>query len=194
MLGHVLGPLRRPDWRGLIVSASKQLTMELADAVGATAEISGYAGWLQTRKKTSSCDAMTGPERTRLEFHTASSRTGHSSSANLVVLDEAGLLAEAQRPMWEACLSSISARRHGRLIALGVRSTGPMFRELLTDQKRYCAVHNYSAAPTARIDEEQSWKMPIPDLAASRARHICGKRPRVRRTAAGPNKCSELWS
>ena len=195
MLGHVIGPLRRFDWRGMVVSGSKQLTMELADAIDATMEVSGFAGWLQTRKKTSSCDAMTGPDRTRVEFHTASSRTGHSSSVDLAVIDEAGLLAESQRPMWEACLSSISARRHGRLIALGVRSTGPMFAELLTDQKKYCAVRNYSAPITSRIDDESAWRAANPGLGGVKSRRYmkaAAERSKNRRRSQAQFKIMEL--
>ena len=164
LLAHLIGPLRRRDWRALVVSASKQLTAELADAIEATMEFSGYPGYAETRKKSSSCDSMIGPERSKIEFFTTSSRTGHSSSADVVVVDEAGLIGERHRGLWEAVLSSIAARKNGRLIAIGTRQHGPMFEELLSDPKKYCVSRLYSAPIGSKIDDPQAWRSANPGL------------------------------
>ena len=194
-LAHLIGPLRHYDWRGLVASQSKQLTQELGDAVLSTAEVSGYSGRLETRKKSSSCDAITGPDRVRLELHTCSRRTGHSSSVNLVVVDEAGLLLERDRPQWEALLSATSARKNGRLLAIGIRGSGPMFAELLGDQKRYCAVRNYSAPSTARIDDPQAWKSANPGLGTIKSlsyMRAASERAKNRRRSQAQFKIMEL--
>ena len=194
-LAHLIGPLRRFDWRGMVASQSKQLTQELGDAVLATLEVSGYSGWLETRKKSSSCDAITGPDRVRLELHTCSRRTGHSSSVNLVIVDEAGLLLERDRPQWEALLSATSARKNGRLLAIGIRGNGPMFRELLADQKKYCAVRNYSAPITSRIDDPEAWRAANPGLGGVKSRRYmkaAAERSKNRRRSQAQFKIMEL--
>ena len=56
--------------------------------------------------------------------------SGHAAGADVCVIDEAGLLEERHRPLWDA-VNSARSGRDGRLIALGVRATGPMFSELL---------------------------------------------------------------
>ena len=167
ILGHLVGPLRRFDWRGLVASASKNLTIELGDAVRLTAQASGL--WkpdlLKFTTRSSSCDAIEAPQTdSRCELVTASSRTGHSSSLDLAILDEAGLLTERQRGLWEAVQSAISAR-NGRLLAVGIRSTGPMFGEMLEDQgQSYSHVEHYAAPLSARLDDPEAWKAANPGL------------------------------
>ena len=120
---------------------------------------------METRKKSSSCDSMIGPERSKIEFFTTSARTGHSSSsATLIIVDEAGLLAERYRGLWEAVLSSVAARKNGKLIAIGTQQNGPMFRELLADRKKYCVSRLYSAPIGSKIDDPQAWKAGNPGL------------------------------
>ena len=172
ILAHLVGPLRRFDWRGLVASASKHLTSELGDAVRLTAQASGlwHPDLLKFTTRSSSCDAIEAPgTQSRCELVTASSRTGHSSSLDLAILDEAGLLTERQRGLWEAVQSSISARR-GRLLAVGIRSTGPMFAEMLEDQgASYTHVEHFSAALSARLDDPEAWKAANPGLGPIKA-------------------------
>ena len=172
ILAHLVGPLRRFDWRGLVASASKHLTTELGDAVHLTAQASGlwHPDLLKFTTRSSSCDAIEAPAtQSRCELVTASSRTGHSSSLDLVILDEAGLLIERQRGLWEAVQSAISARR-GRLLAVGIRSTGPMFQEMLEDQgEGYSHVEHYAAPLSARLDDPIAWKAANPGLGPIKA-------------------------
>ena len=147
------------------LAGAKQLTAELADSLrGHDGDFRDIPGYVETRKKSSSCDSMIGPERSKIEFFTTSARTGHSSSANLIVVDEAGLLGERYRGLWEAVLSSVAARKNGKLIAIGTQQNGPMFRELLADRKKYCVSRLYSAPIGSKIDDPQAWKAGNPGL------------------------------
>ena len=167
VLAHLVGPLRRYDWRAMVTSASKHLTVELSDAVRLTAQASGlwHPAVLRFITRSSSCDAIEAVgTQSRVELVTASSRTGHSSSLDVAVLDEAGLFTERQRGQWEACQSSISAR-NGRLLAVGIRSTGPMFAELLQDQgSSYSHVQNFAAPMGSRLDDPKAWRAANPGL------------------------------
>ena len=167
VLAHLVGPLRKFDWRGLVAGASKHLTSELGDAIRLTAQASGlwHPDLLKFTTRSSSCDAIEAVgTQSRVELVTASSRTGHSSSLDLGVLDEAGLLTERQRGLWEAVQSAISAR-NGRLLAIGIRSRGPMFREMLQDQGAdYSHIEHYSAPMSARLDDPSAWRAANPGL------------------------------
>ena len=143
------------------------LTSELADAIKLTAQASGlwHPDLLKFTTRSSSCDAIEAPgSQSRCELVSASAKTGHSSSLDLAILDEAGLLTERQRGLWEAVQSSISAR-NGRLLAVGIRSTGPMFAELIDDQGQdYSHVEHFQAPTGSRLDDPEAWRSANPGL------------------------------
>ena len=101
-----------------------------------------------------------------MDILNADKSSGHAAGADVCVIDEAGLLEERHRPLWDA-VNSARSGRDGRLIALGVRSTGPMFAELLArgaaGDPNVFAV-DYSAPEDCDLNNESAWRKANPGL------------------------------
>ena len=164
LLAHLVGPLRSVKWRCLVVSVTGHLARELRDAVEDTALASGLSDLIRVRKSPApgSIDGLDGARVTILASDKA---TGHAVGADLAVIDEAGLIPESGRELWNAVLSSISGR-DGRLLALGVRGRGPMFAELRERRDTASVVwHEYAAEAGAALDDRSAWEVANPGLA-----------------------------
>ena len=69
----------------------------------------------------------------------ASERTaGHSSSFDLVIVDETGLMHERSRELLAGLRSSVSAKA-GRIVHISVRGDSPLFAEVLEQSRRRVA-------------------------------------------------------
>ena len=155
LLACLVGPLVRRDWRCVVVSLTGALAKELKDAMEATAlasnitDVTWYASPPPGR--------AIGKHGSRVVFLAADRATGHAIGSDLVVIDEAGLLPEASRPLWNAVLSSTSGR-NGRLMAISIRGDGPMFGEI-ADRKDDPEVRwiEYAAKEDAAYDDVQAW-------------------------------------
>ena len=128
ILGHLVGPLRRPGWRANACSLTGALSNELKQQIVAIAEASGlgiverkapYPGWIEA----ADFDA-------RATFHNGEKATGHAVGSDLAIVDEAGQLGERKRPLWNSMRTSTTAR-DGKLLAISIRDTGPMFQEAI---------------------------------------------------------------
>ena len=76
-------------------------------------------------------------------------------------------MGENKRGLWESILSSVSATPGGRCIAIGIRSTGPMFAESLDMAKRgvpgVVAV-DHTAPLDCNLDDRSAWAAANPSL------------------------------
>ena len=96
----------------------------------------------------------------------AGDKAGSAHGANLVIIDEAGLLNEGrQRELWNSCISCLSGRRQSRLIAISIRGHSPMFGELYETRHLDSVVwHEYSGDPDLPFDDEANWHLANPGL------------------------------
>lgn len=104
------------------------LALELRDAIMSTIKISGLEGRVALYKAPTPGRIM-GAHGSRLDFLAADKATGHAIGSDLVLIDEAGLMQENQRALWNALYSSISGR-NGWFWAISIQGTGPMFAEM----------------------------------------------------------------
>ena len=117
-----------PEWRGSVVSLDATLAKEFRRAVQKTAEASGYGEEIRVYK-TPAPGRIVGQFGNELDILAASEGTGNARGCDVFFIDEAGLLPESMRDIWNACYSSLSGR-NGRLIALSIQGDGPMFAEM----------------------------------------------------------------
>ena len=105
-----------------------------------------------------------GADDTRVDFLAADRATGHGSGADIALLDEAGLMPEKSRDLWNAMISSVSGR-DGRLIAISIKGDSPMFAELEA-RKSLVSTHwtEYAADPLLPLDSDKAWKQANPGL------------------------------
>lgn len=162
LLAHMCGPLVRPGWRACVVSLTGNLAKELRGAMRATVRASGIEE--VEFRETPPPGLALGPWETRVDFLAADKASGHAIGVDLAVVDEAGLLTEQDRSLWEAVLSSTSGRA-GRLWAISIKGDGPMFKEL-EERRDDPAVHwtEYAAPVDASFDDEDAWRAANPGL------------------------------
>ena len=162
-LCYLVGPLNVPNWRGIVVSLTGELAKELRNACQEIAEASDLDGVRIIRSPTPG--GIEGKNGARLRILAADRSSGHAIGADLVVIDEAGLLDEAKRDLWNACLSSVSGR-DGQLLCISVQGFGPMFRELRGRRgHRAVAWHEYSCEPDVDLTDAEQWHKANPGLA-----------------------------
>ena len=132
LLGYLApgGPLRRDtkNWRGLVVSLTAQLAGELRRQLREIVDASGIEGVKVYRSPMPG--RIKGAAGSSVTLLAADRGSGHGAGIDLAVIDEAGLLPERRRELWEAVASSTSAR-NGRLLGISILGDGPMFREAL---------------------------------------------------------------
>ena len=126
LLFLMVGPGRRPGWRGLVTSMTGPLAKELQTQAVDTAKASGIVG-LKLYK--SPPPGRLEADGVRCDFLAADRSTGHAVGVDLAITDESGLLQESQRPLWNAVYSSMSGR-NGRMFNISIKGDGPMFQEL----------------------------------------------------------------
>ena len=164
-LAYLLGPLNQNLWRGVVVSLTGALAGELRDQIEATASASGLADTLAVKRYPPPGE-ITGLNGSRLTILASDKATGHALGADLAIVDEAGLLDEGKRDLWNAVYSSTSGR-NGRLVAISILGDSPLFAEL-RDRAADPAVvwHEYSAPADCDLDDVQAWGAANPGLAS----------------------------
>ena len=138
-LAHLVGPLRAPGWRGAIASISKEKAAELRGQVAAIAEASGLEVRVRRAPYPGKIESATGT----LEVLSSDRTAGHSSSFDLVIVDETGLMPERARELLAGLRSSVSAKG-GRIVHISVRGDSPLFAEVLDNPATVARVY---AAP-----------------------------------------------
>ena len=163
-LGCLCGPLAVPGWRAGVASVSKAKARELADQVLAIAEASGLSGSLSHRK--TPWPGRIESETGTLEILAGGGNSGgaHSSSLDLAIVDELGLLTERDRELVQSMRSATSAK-NGRFLALSIHGSGPYIPEMLA--RRHdpgVAVHLYRAPKDCALEDESAWRAANPGL------------------------------
>ena len=157
-LGYLVGPLRRPGWRGAIASVSKEKAAELRAQVAAIAEASRLHGvTVRAAPYPGRIFSTTGTLETLASERTA----GHSSSFDLVIVDETGLMPERSRELLAGLRSSVSAKG-GRNLHISVRGDSPLFAEILANPAVVSRI--YAAPEGAAIDDREAWAAANPGL------------------------------
>ena len=157
-LGFLVGPLRQTGWRGAVASVSKEKAAELRTQIEAIAVASGLDG-LRFRRAPypGRVESATGT----LEILSSDRTAGHSSSFDLVVVDETGLLPERSRDLLAGLRSSVSAK-NGRTIHISVRGDSPLYAEVLNNPA--VVSHVYQAPDGCKLDDEAAWHAANPGL------------------------------
>ena len=156
-LGYLAGPLRTPGWRGAIASVSKEKAAELRNQVAAIAEASGLDVTVRNAPYPGKIFSATG----QLETLAAERTAGHSSSYDLVIVDETGLMPERARELLAGLRSSVSAKG-GRIMHISVRGDAALFAEILENPATVAHVH--AAADGAEIGDRDAWAAANPGL------------------------------
>ena len=156
------GPLHRHGWRGLVVSLTGQLAIELRHQIEAIAAASGLA--VEVRKAPYPGQVL-GPDRCKVTILASDRGTGHGLGVDLAIIDELGLIPEAKRDLINAVKSSTSAR-DGRVIAISIRGDSPFMGEIEERAKSDPAVvfHEYAAPADCKLDDEEAWHKANPGL------------------------------
>ena len=163
LLCYMAGPWKRRGWRGLVCSLTGRLSAELLTAMQSIATASGLSG-ITFKRSPYPGQANVSDEDIILDFLAADKASGHAMGADVAIIDEAGLLEERQRPLWNAMLSSVSGR-DGRLVCISIRGECPMFDELIARQGDP-AVHvtEYAAPSEGALDDPATWQAANPGL------------------------------
>ena len=160
---------------------------ELRDAIELTASASGLSGI--TVKKYPPPGTIEGLNQASLSILASDRATGHAVGADLAILDEAGLLQENNRDLWNAVLSSTSGR-DGRMLSISIQGDGPMFSELKA------RLDNGSAPPTRGRTSKPPlpgcWRADRNDTAARTSLRM-GREAKDRVPAGRPEESSR-WS
>ena len=156
-LGFLVGPLRRPGWRGAVASLDKGKANELRKQVEQVAEASG----LDVKVRRSPYPGVIESASGSLDTLSADRHAGHASGYDLVVCDETGLFPERSRDLLAGLRSSVSAR-NGQIRHISIRGDSPLFREILENPSTATSVH--AAADGCSIDDEAAWRAANPGL------------------------------
>ena len=163
LLAYLAGPLNRPEWRGIVTSLTGELAKELRHAIELTAATAGLPIKVFRSPTPGRVEGMNGAS---VSFLAADRATGHAVGADIALIDEAGLLDESKRDLWNAILSSVSGR-DGRLVCISIRGDGPMFRELGERAVDPSVVwHEYAAPTDCELDDRAAWTAANPGLAS----------------------------
>ena len=156
------GPLNRPQWRGVVTSLTGDLAKELKEAMRLTALASNLGGLEFLRSPTPG--SIRGAQGSLLNVLAADKASGHAIGADLVIIDEMGLLQENKRFLVNQLLSCISGR-NGQLWGISIKGDGPMFQEI-EDREGDAAVHwkEWTAEPNCDLDDREQWHAANPGL------------------------------
>ena len=156
-LGYLVGPLRRPGWRGAVASLDKNKAGELRRQCAEIAEASGLDVKVRRSPYPGVIESSTGT----LDTLSADRAAGHASGFDVVLCDETGLFPLRARELLAGLRSSVSAR-NGQIRHISIRGDSPLFAEILDNPAVTSHVH---AAPDGcSIDDEAAWHAANPGL------------------------------
>ena len=177
VLARLAGDLMEPGWRGVVASATGDLATEFRRQIYDTAKASGLyddeaarakrppePGRIVVQSARGPAGRIIGGAGGEVDILSAAHTSGHARGADLALLDEAGLLEERHRPLWQAIRSCLSGR-DGQLWALSIRSTGPMFDEMSHRADLPTTFwREWAGQPDCAIDDEDAWAAANPGL------------------------------
>ena len=108
--------------------------------------------------------AVSNVNAAEVHFLTSGPTAGQAGGCDWSIVDEAGLLKESGRELWNSLYQAVSARS-GRFIAVGVQGRGPMFAELRersTGSER--VAFHYYGTDGADLEDREAWKAANPGL------------------------------
>ena len=156
-LGYLVGPLRRPGWRGAIASLDKGKAGELRRQVAEIAEVSKLDIRIRRSPYPGIIESATGS----LDTLSADKSAGHSSGYDLVIVDETGLFPLRARDLLAGLRSSVSAR-NGKVRHISIRGDSELFAEILDNPA--VVSHVYAADEDCDISDERQWAKANPGL------------------------------
>ena len=163
LLAYLAGPLKRAGWRCGVCSLSREKAGELRSQCEAIAKASGLKKLRFWRARTS--PAITSEHGGSVDILSADKNAGASSSYDLAIIDEIGLLGERNRGLVNSMRSAVSAKA-GKFLSLSVHGDGPFVPEILERKGALgLKVHHYAAAPDCALDDEAAWIAANPGLA-----------------------------
>jgi len=164
LLANLVGPLNARDWQCVVTSLTGPLAKELREAVELTAKASGLWDRL-TLRLSPPPGSLEGANGARVRFLAADKATGHAIGADLALIDEAGLLPENKRSLWNALFTSISGR-NGRMWSISIQGDGPMFEELeARAESDKVFWRRWQAPADCDIADEAAWHAANPGVA-----------------------------
>ena len=178
-LGYLCGPLRQPGWRGAICSVSKEKANELRMQVEGIANASSLDG---LRFRRAPYPGMVQSSTGTLEVLSSDRTAGHSSSFDLVIVDETGLMPERSRDLLAGLRSSVSAKG-GRIVHISIRGDSPLYAEILNNPAVVSRI--YAAPEGCALDDEDAWHAANPALACG-IKQIAYMRAEVERIRGAP--------
>ena len=161
----------REGWRCLLTSDTGEHSAEVRRHMVEIAQVSGIVDDGPASEQY--IRFFTGPQAGRavsqvngaeVHFLTSGPTAGQAGGADWAIIDEAGLLGENQRELWNSLYQAVSARS-GRLISVGVQGRGPMFKEQRdrsTDSEK--VRFHYYGTNGANLDDRAAWKAANPGL------------------------------
>ena len=184
LLAYLCGPLRKAGFRGIVTSLTGRLAVELWNAMQGIVNASLLTH--VTFKRTPQPGIIVARPDQRIDFLAADRATGHALGADIAIIDEAGLMPEQNRALWNAIISSISGR-DGRLICISIRGDGPMFAEI-SERASDPSVHwtEYAGSQSLALDDPKNWHAANPGL-VSGIKSERYMRDMARRAVASPN-------
>ena len=177
-LGYLVGPLRRPGWRGAVASLDKNKAGELRRQVSEISQASGLDVNVRRSPYPGVIESSTGS----LDTLSADKSAGHASGYDLVIVDETGLFPLRSRELLAGLRSSVSARG-GQIRHISIRGDSPLFREILENPT--VISHAYAAPDKCAIDDEAAWLAANPGLGTIKS--VAYMREEVARVAGVPS-------
>ena len=156
-LGYLVGPLRRPGWRGAIASLSKEKAGELRRQVAEIADASKLDIRIRRSPYPGTIESSTGS----LDTLSADRSAGASAGWDLVIVDETGLFPLRARDLLAGLRSSVSAR-DGKIRHISIRGDGELFGEILANPA--IPSHVYAAPDECALEDESAWLAANPAL------------------------------
>ena len=162
LLCYLCGPLNAENWRAIVASCDKDKADELLRQI----EEIKKASDIPDSKLRIFADKATGLNGAEVSFLSGSGNSGQAAGADLSVIDEMGLLEERDRPLVQA-MTTATAGRDGRLLAISIRGSGPFMEEAKERAKTLLSVYykEFSGKPGAALDDEENWHRANPGLA-----------------------------
>ena len=96
-----------------------------------------------------------------IEVLSSDRNAGHSSSFDLVIVDETGLFPERARELLAGLRSSVSAKG-GRVLHISVRGDSPLFDEILNNPTTSTAI--FEAPTDCELNDRNAWAASNPGL------------------------------
>lgn len=180
--------LNREDWNYTVTSEDDKFARRMFDSIHDIAHGSGYGEVIETF--TSKPQKIVNESHRNKGYHLPGNRgiSGEGEDVDLAIVDEAGLLPESSRGLWNTQHSSLTAR-DGLFIALGTQKTGPMFAEMRERKNmKHVAFRIYETPEHYALDDPEGWRLANPSLGTIKSeRNLAARAASVLHTPADQN-------